>query len=93
MIDKRKQSVITTRNNANNNNNIFNKRPQQKNINSILKNTFNAKMNNSISFANNFRLKKGSVLNYKIKNNIQSNETKNIDTTMDEFNNTCIDLL
>lgn len=93
MIDKRKQSVIAIRNNTNIDNNIYNKRPQQKNINSILKNTFNAKMNNSISFANNFHLKKGSVLNYKMKNNIQSNETKNIDTTMDEFNNTCSNLL
>ena len=50
-------------------------------------------MNNSISFGNNFHLNRGTVLNYKTKNNIQSNDPKIIDTTLNELNNTCINLL
>ncbi len=97
MIDKRKPSVISIKTNVNVNNNdniICNKHPQQKNIGSILKNSFNnTKMNNSISFGNNFHLNRGTVLNYKTKNNIQSSDPKIIDTTLNELNNTCINLL
>ena len=41
MIDKRKPSVISIKTNVNNDNIICNKHPQQKNIGSILKNSFN----------------------------------------------------
>ncbi len=94
MIEKRKPSVIAIRNNAYYDNNYY-KQFQQNNKDSILKNSFNnSKMNNSISFGNNnFHLIKGSLINFKLKNHVISNDLKNIDNNVNELNSTGINLL
>ncbi len=51
-------------------------------------------MNNSISFGNNnFHLIKGSLINFKLKNHVISNDLKNIDNNVNELNSTGINLL
>lgn len=93
MIEKRKPSVITIKNNVYFDNNYY-KQFQQNNKDSILKNSFNnSKMNNSISFGNNFHLNKGSVINFKLKNNALSNDLKILDNNVNELNSTGINLL
>lgn len=92
MLDKRKQSVISIKNNNNYENNV-NKQPQYKYIGSILKNSVNSKLNNSITIGNNAHQNIGSVVSFKIKNNILYNDLKSTDENINQLNSTSINLL
>ena len=92
MVEKRNPSVITIKNNFNYDNNCI-KQFQRNNKDFILKNSFNTKMNNSISFGNNFHMNKGSSINFQLKNNILNNDLKNLDNKLNEFTSQGIDLL
>ena len=71
----------------------YENRPQQyKRICSILKNSINSKMNDSISLRNNSYKSIETTGNYKIKNNILY-DLKNIDSHLSELNSSSINLL
>ena len=91
MVEKRNPSIITIKNNFNYDNNCI-KQFQRNNKDFILKNSFNTKMNNSISFGNNFHHKGGSI-NFQFKNNIINNDLNNLDNNLNEFTSKGIDLL
>lgn len=92
MLDKRKPSVISIKNSINFGNN-GNKQSQNKNIGSILKNSVNTKMNNSISIGNNIHQNSGSEINFKVKNNMLYKDIKSIDINLNELNSTSINIL
>ena len=92
MLDKRKPSVISIKNSVNYENN-GNKQQQYKFIGSILKNSVNSKMNNSITIGNNIHQNIGSVISFKVKNNILLNELKSTDENINQLNSTSINLL
>jgi hypothetical protein len=93
MIKKRKSSVLTFKNKVNYENN-GNKQPQFKQIDSfLLNNGNNAKLSNLNLIGNNIHQNSGSVINFKIKNNIFYHNIKNIDINLSELNSTSINLL
>lgn len=88
MIDKRKNSTMNIRNSVN-----YGNRPQQYNrIGSIIKNSINSKMNESISLRNNSYKSIETTGNYKIKNSILC-DLKNIDSHLSELNSSSVNLL
>jgi hypothetical protein len=88
LVDKRKNSTMTIRNSVN-----YGNRPQQyKRIGSILKNSINSKMNDSISLRNNSYKSIETTGNYKIKNSILC-DLKNIDSHLSELNSSSVNLL
>ncbi len=92
MLDKRKSSVISIKSNANFEN-IVTKQPPHKFIGSILKNSVNPKLNNSITIGNNAHQNIGSLVSFKIKNNILYNDLKSTDENINQLNTTSINLL
>ena len=93
MINKRKSSVITLRNKVNYETNE-NKQPQLNYIDSFLKNKANdKKLNNSNLVGNNTHQNSGSVINFKVRNNILSHNIKNIDINLSQLNSTSINIL
>lgn len=76
-----------------NHDNHYSKQIRQSNNCSVLKNSFNTKMNNSIATVNNPNIKKVTIFNYKTKNNIKTNYAKQVDINISEFNTTTNNLL
>lgn len=89
MIDKRKQPVIIIKNRVN----ILNKQPKYRYIGSILKNSINSKIINSISLGNNLYENTESVANLNIKNTLISKDSKKTDDLLNEANSSSINLL
>lgn len=72
--------------------NYGNKPQQYKRIGSILKNSINSKMNETITMRNNSYKSIETSGNYKIKNNILC-DLKNIDSHLSELNSSSVNLL
>lgn len=93
MINKRKSSVITLKNKVDYENNEK-KQHQFKHIDSFLKDKGkDTKLSNSNLIGNSIHQNSGSVINFKIKNNILYHNIKNIDINLSELNSTSINLL